>query len=129
MLYTNRKSGEVVELLYSDNKMCVYVSSKLNVDETGEGEVGEGIIFKGNKKSFKLFFKKANKKVEREYQELDEAAKDEVYSICLGDSYGLLNHSAEYVASNIKLQEKELREFHENQTEEERQAMLDSLKD
>lgn len=129
MLYVNKKSNKVVELLYSDNKMCIYVSSKLNVDASGEGEVGTGIVFKGNKKSFKRFFKKANKKIEKGYHELDEAAKEEVYSICLGDSYGLLNHTAEYIEGNMKLEDKEWNEFHKNMTEEEREEMLEDLKD
>ena len=129
MLYVNKKTKEVVELLYSDNKMCVYVSSKEKLDSQGDGIVGEGIVFKGNKKSFKRFFKKANKKVEETYQELDEAVKEEVYSICLGDSYGILNHTNEYIKGNLELQEKEWKKFHEEMTEEERTQMLEELKD
>jgi len=129
MLYVNKKTKEVVELLYSDSKMCVYVSSKENLDNTGEGEIGEGIVFKGTKKTFKRYFKKANSTITSEYQELDEAAKDEVYAICLGDSYGILNHTNEYIQGNIGLQEKEIADFHKNQTPEEREQMLEDLKD
>ena len=129
MLYVNKKSKEVVELLYSDSKMCVYVSSRDNLDKSGEGEIGEGIVFKGNKKTFKRFFKKGSRKILDSYQELDEAAKEEVYAICIGDSYGILNHSKEYIEGNVKLQEKAIQEFHENQTDEEREKMLEDLKD
>lgn len=129
MLYINKKTKEVVELLYSDSKMCIYVSAKENLDNTGEGVIGEGIVFKGTKKSFKQYFKKASTKISSAYIELDEDAKDEVYSICLGDAYGILNHTKEYIQGNIGLQEKELKDFHKNQTEEERIKMLEDLKD
>lgn len=128
MLYVNKKSKEVVELLFSDNEMCVYVAS-IPIDDGVEGTIGEGIVFKGTKKSFKRFFKKANKKIQDTYTELDEAAKDEVYAITLGDRYGIMNHSAEYIQGNIKLQDKEAAEYHAGLTEEEYLQSLEDLKD
>lgn len=129
MLYVNKKTKEVVELLFSDAQMCVYVLSVENLDAQGDGEIGQGIVFKGTKKAFKRFFKKANKKVTDNYQELDEAAKDEVYAITLGDRYGIMGHTAEYIAGNKNAENKEWQKFHEEQTEEDRLKMLEELKD
>lgn len=128
MLYVNKQSKEVVELLHSDNEMCVYVTS-VPIEDGVEGTIGEGVVFKGTKKTFKRFFKKANKKIQDTYTELDEAAKDEVYAITLGDRYGIMNHSAEYIAGNQKLQDKEAAEYHAELTEEEYLQSLEDLKD
>lgn len=134
MLYVNKKNkNEIVELLHSDSQVCVYVASMpVETDKDGklvEAVVGEGVFFKGNKKEFKKVYKKASKKIQDTYTVLPEDVKDEVYGITLGDRYGLLNHSAEYVAGNIRLQEEEIAEFHRNQTEEEREQMLKDLRD
>lgn len=129
MLYQDKETKDIVELLFSDNTMCVYVKS-VPVTDVGVGEtIGQGVIFKGTKKEFKKEFKKAPKKVYDKYDELDEAAKDEVFAITLGDRYGLLNHTQEYIKSNLKLQDKEWAEFHENISDEDREKMLEELKD
>ena len=129
MLYENKKTKEIVELLHSDNLMCVYVVSVNEFDSQGDGTIGEGIVFKGTKKEFKKSFKKANKKTYLSYNELDDEAKGEVYAITLGDRYGILNHTKDYVDGNIKNQDKEWKKFHEEQTQEEREKMLNELAD
>jgi hypothetical protein len=56
MFYKNLKTGEIGELIYSDNEFCIYVS--LEEIEKLEGELN-GQIFYGNKKTFKKSWKKA----------------------------------------------------------------------
>ena len=50
MFYKNKKTSEVVELIYSDSKYCIYVP--LAEIEALEGELN-GTIFYGNKTKFK----------------------------------------------------------------------------
>ena len=40
-----------------------------------------------------------------------------------------MNHTREYIESSLKTQDEEWAEFHENQSEEEREKMLEELRD
>ncbi len=129
MLYQNKKTKEVIELLHSDNEMCVYTSSaKKDVDHTEEYVAG-GVIFKGNKREFKQKYKKASTKQKIDFVSITDDAKEQILEVALGDRYGILNHSAEYFQSNLNMQDNDYRKLHESQTDEEYEAMCEELKD
>lgn len=79
MFYKNKKTNDVVELIYSDNEYCIYVPEEeiKNV----EGELN-GSIFFGNKDKFKQSFKKAKKVTT---QPLEEPAVESIVSTFLFD--------------------------------------------
>jgi hypothetical protein len=79
MFYKNKKTNEVVELIYSDNEFCIYV---LEDEIKNVKSELNGNIFYGNKNKFKQMFKK-DKKVTT--QPLESEAVDSIVSTFLFD--------------------------------------------
>ena len=129
MLYVRNLDKTLVDLIHSDNEMCVYVKAGGDAKRGSDGSIGTGVIFKGSKKEFKTLFKKAPKKVREHTQILSQDAIEQVLESTLTDRYGLLHHTSDYLKHQEELYEKEVKEMHSLQSEEEYRAMLDSLKD
>ena len=85
MFYKNKKTNEIVELIYSDSSYCLYVP--LEQIENVESEL-DGVIFYGNKDKFKKTWKKA-KKVNVEG--LEQPAIESIIATFLFDKHRFTN--------------------------------------
>jgi tRNA G10 N-methylase Trm11 len=79
MFYQNKQTKELVELIYSDNTFCIYVSAKEIEDVSSELN---GNMLQGNKGNFKKYFKKVKK---CDIQPLEKEAIDSIVSTYLFD--------------------------------------------
>lgn len=61
MFFRNKKTKELVELIYSDQHFCVYVPINEGLDPEQESHEIEGKIFYGTKKEFKNYWVKSKK--------------------------------------------------------------------
>jgi hypothetical protein len=79
MFYQNKKTKEIVELIYSDNDFCIYVPAK-EIEEVATELNGN--IINGNKNIFKKYFKKFKKCT---IEPLEREAVDSIVSTYLFD--------------------------------------------
>lgn len=105
MVFENKKSKKKVELIYSNNEICVLVA---------EGET-EGLIFNGNKTKLKQFF---NRKAKEE-DFVPDWLKKQIIDHITTDYEGIVRHPEYYANYSATLW----------QSEEEFTAMLEDLKD
>ena len=105
MVFQNKKSKKLVELVYSNNEICVLVA---------EGET-EGLVFKGNKTKLKEFFVKKSKKEDF----VPDWLKKQIIDHITTDYEGIVRYPQEYADYSAKLW----------QSEEEFNEMLEELKD
>lgn len=59
MYYKHKKTNQLVDLIYSDNLLCVIIELENDLESY---DLSKGKVFNGNKRDFKNSFQKANQK-------------------------------------------------------------------
>lgn len=59
MYYKHKKTNQLVDLIYSDNLLCVIIELENDLESY---DLSKGKVFNGNKRDFKNHFQKANQK-------------------------------------------------------------------
>lgn len=104
MVYKHNKTGELVEVLYSDNTIVVFVSK---FKESGS-------IFKGNKREFKKIFSKT-----KELDFVEPVLKEHIIETVKSDYVGITEYPQDYSQWSAAMW----------QSEEEFKNLLEELKD
>ena len=104
MVYKNLKTKELVQLIFSNNTICVIVN------KNGE----EGTIFNGNKRAFKKFYKK-----DKTPDFIDDELKSTIFDTVQADYAGITEYPDDYTQWSALMW----------QREDDFKQMLEELKD